>query len=51
MDQAAWDTDLYDHWQSLGGPLAEYLSSIAEDGFRDHTSYDFSFGGDQNGPQ
>lgn len=43
MDQAAWDTDLYDHWQSLSGPLAEYLSSIAEDGFRDHTSYDFFF--------
>ncbi len=44
VDSDAWDTDLFDAWQSESGFFPLYLRSIAEDGFKDHTKISFVFG-------
>lgn len=51
MDTATWDAALFDGWQAQGGFFAQYLVSIADDGFQNHTKLEFSFGGDTDEPQ
>lgn len=45
MDAQVWDTDLFDKWQAENNFLSSYLESIADDGFRNHTTVSFDFGG------
>lgn len=43
MDALDWDDGLYDQWQEHASFTRHYLESIAEDGFRDHTTFSFSY--------
>lgn len=45
MDTCRWDADLFRAWQTKQTFLSHYLNSIADDGFRDHTTVSFDFGG------
>ncbi len=43
MDTADWKEDLYQEWKEKAAFLYAYLQSIADDGFRNHTEYSFTF--------
>lgn len=45
LDTAHWNETLFDTWQTKEIFLSQYLVSIADDGFQDQTTIDFSFGG------
>ena len=45
LDTVPWNETLFDAWQTKDTFLSQYLSSIADDGFQDQTTIDFSFGG------
>ena len=45
MDTCRWDADLFHEWHTKQTFLSHYLNSITDDGFRNHTTVSFSFGG------
>lgn len=45
LDTVPWNEALFDTWQTRDAFLSRYLASIADGGFQDQTTIDFSFGG------
>ena len=45
MDAAPWEGALFEAWQAEGSFFSLYLSSIADDGFQNHTESALTFGG------
>ena len=45
MDALTWDAECFDLWQETNNFFSYYLKSTAGDGFRDHTTASFVFGG------
>ena len=45
LDTVPWNEALFDTWQTRDSFLSRYLASIADGGFQDQTTIDFSFGG------